>query len=146
MAGAYQTSGESARRGTNIWPDSGGGWMNGRGDDTQTMFVGYGHIADFFTGFDWWKTNPHDELVNSGNYCLADPGNLYVVYLPHAGKVTVKLEPGTIAGSGSTPPAGKESRLLKTQPAHPGVRPARRTTPVGPIPTIGRFCSKNDDA
>src|SRR5437764_187269 len=31
MAGGYQTSGESARRGTNIWPDSGGGWMNGRG-------------------------------------------------------------------------------------------------------------------
>jgi hypothetical protein len=30
MAGAYGTAGESARRGTNIWPDSGGGWMNGR--------------------------------------------------------------------------------------------------------------------
>ncbi len=95
MAGAYQTAGESTRRGTNIWPDTGGGWMNGRGDDTQTMFVGYGHIVDFFTGFAWWKTNPHDELVNNGNYCLAEPGKLYAVYLPHAGKVTVKLEPGT---------------------------------------------------
>ena len=73
MAGAYQTSGESIRRGTNIWPDTGGGWMNGRGDDTQTMFLGYGHIVDFFTGFEWWKTNPHDELVDGGNYCLADP-------------------------------------------------------------------------
>ena len=41
MAGAYQTAGESARRGTNIWPDLGGGWMNGRGDDTMTMFLGY---------------------------------------------------------------------------------------------------------
>ncbi len=29
MAGGYQTTGETARRGTNIWPDSGGGWMNG---------------------------------------------------------------------------------------------------------------------
>jgi hypothetical protein len=95
MAGGYQTSGESARRGTNIWPDTGGGWLNGRGDDTQTMFVGYGHIVDFFTGFAWWKTNPHDELVDSGDYCLADPGKLYAVYLPHGGKVTVKLEPGT---------------------------------------------------
>jgi hypothetical protein len=95
MAGGYQTAGESTRRGTNIWPDSGGGWMNGRGDDTQTMFIGYGHIVDFFTGFEWWKTNPHDELVNQGDFCLADPGHVYAVYLPHGGKVTVRLEPGS---------------------------------------------------
>lgn len=94
MAGGYQTAGESARRGTNIRPDTGGGWMNGRGDDTQTMFVGYGHIVEFFTGFDWWKSQPHDELVNSGNYCLADPGNVYAVYLPHGGQATLRLLPG----------------------------------------------------
>jgi hypothetical protein len=94
MAGAYGTSGESARRGTNIWPDTGGGWLNGRGDDTQTMFLGYGHMVDFFTGFEWWKTNPHDELVNNGNYCVADPGKTYAVYLPHGGNVTVQLRPG----------------------------------------------------
>jgi hypothetical protein len=94
MAGAYGTAGESARRGTNIWPDSGGGWLNGRGDDTQTMFVGYGHMVDFFTSFEWWKTNPHDELVSSGDDCLADPGKTYAVYLPHGGSVTVQLQPG----------------------------------------------------
>jgi hypothetical protein len=98
MAGGYQTAGESVRRGTNIWPDTGGGWMNGRGDDTQTMFIGYGHIVDFFTGFEWWKTNPHDELVNQGNFCLADTGHVYAVYLPHGGKVTVRLEPGPYRG------------------------------------------------
>lgn len=95
MAGGYQTTGESARRGTNIWPDTGGGWMNGRGDDTQTMLVGYGHIVEFFTSFEWWKTNPHDELVNNGNYCLADIGKTYAIYLPHGGRVTVRLQPGT---------------------------------------------------
>jgi Protein of unknown function (DUF4038)/Domain of unknown function (DUF5060) len=94
MAGAYQTAGETARRGTNIWPDTGGGWMNARGDDTMTMFLGYGHMFDFFTGFEWWKTNPHDELVNRGNYCLADPGNTYAVYLPQAGQATIQLLPG----------------------------------------------------
>ena len=94
MAGGYGTAGESARRGTNIAPDTGGGWMNGRGDDTQTMFLGYGHMVDFFTGFEWWKTNPHDELVNQGNYCVADPGRKYAVYLPHGGTVTVQLAPG----------------------------------------------------
>ena len=93
MAGAYGTAGESARRGTNIWPDSGGGWLNGRGDDTQTMFLGYGHMIDFFTSFEWWKTNPHDELVSVGNYCVADPGKLYAVYLPHGGSVTIHLQP-----------------------------------------------------
>ena len=94
MAGGYGTAGESARRGTNIAPDTGGGWMNGRGDDTQTMFLGYAHMVDFLTGFEWWKTNPHDDLVNNGNYCVADPGHTYAVYLPHGGKVTVQLAPG----------------------------------------------------
>ncbi len=94
MAGGYQTAGETARRGTNIWPDMGGGWMNGRSDDTTTMFRGYGHMVDFITGFDWWKTNPHDELVDNGNYCLAEPGKIYAVYLPHSGKVTIHLKPG----------------------------------------------------
>jgi hypothetical protein len=98
MAGGYQTTGESTREGTNIWPDTGGGWINGRGDDTQTMLVGYGHIVEFFTSFEWWKTNPHDELVDQGDYCLANPGRIYAVYLPHAGKVTVKLEPGSYRG------------------------------------------------
>jgi hypothetical protein len=94
MAGGYQTTGESAGRGTNVWPDTGGGWMNGRGDDTQTMLLGYGHILDFFTSFEWWKTNPHDELVDGGDYCLAQPGKIYAVYLPHGGGVTVRLQPG----------------------------------------------------
>jgi len=94
MAGGYQTAGETARRGTHVWPDSGGGWMNGRGDDTMTMFQGYGHLLDFFTAFEWWKTAPHDELVSDGNYCLANPSQVYVVYLPAGGPVTVRLDAG----------------------------------------------------
>ena len=68
--------------------------MNGRGDDTMTMLEGYAHMVDFFTSFDWWKTEPHDELVDGGNYCLAEPGKLYAVYLPHGGRVTVRLAAG----------------------------------------------------
>jgi hypothetical protein len=94
MAGAYQTTGETCRRGTNIYPDTGGGWMNGRGDDTMTMLVGYAHMVDFFTSFEWWKTEPHDELVNNGAYCLAKLGEIYVIYLPRGGNVDVKLESG----------------------------------------------------
>jgi hypothetical protein len=95
MAGGYQTAGETCRRGTNIAPDTGGGWMNGRGDDSMTMFLGYGHMVDFFTSFEWWKTEPHDELVDGGNYCLAQEREIYAVYLPHAGKVRVKLPAGS---------------------------------------------------
>jgi hypothetical protein len=50
-------------------------------------------MVDFITSFEWWKTNPHDELVNKGNYCLADPGRIYAVYLPHGGDVTIHLQP-----------------------------------------------------
>ncbi len=110
MAGAYGTAGESSRRGTNIWPDTGGGWINGRGDDTMVMLKGYEHMVDFFTSFEWWKTEPHDELVDNGAYCLAKPGEIYAVYLPMrpacgsgedfdsqkaCGNVSLKLEPGT---------------------------------------------------
>jgi len=94
MAGAYGTAAESTRRGTNIWPNTGGGWINGRGDDTMTMLKGYGHMVDFFTSFEWWKTEPHDELVNNGAYCLAQPGEIYAVYLPRGGDVTLQLQAG----------------------------------------------------
>jgi hypothetical protein len=116
MAGAYGTAGESARRGTNIWPDTGGGWINGRGDDTMVMLKGYAHMVDFFTSFEWWKTEPHDELVNHGTYCLAKPGEIYAVYLPEGGDVIVKLEPGSYqatwfsAFTGETVPLAEPAR------------------------------------
>jgi hypothetical protein len=54
MAGAYQTTGETAKRGTGV----------------------------------------ADELVDSGAFCLAEPGNVYVVYLRHRGSVTAMLDAG----------------------------------------------------
>ena len=110
MAGAYGTAGESARRGTNIWPNTGGGWINGRGDDTMVMLKGYEHMVDFFTSFEWWKTEPHDELVSKPAYCLAKLGEIYAVYIPlrplcvnvahfgyedECGEITIQLGAGT---------------------------------------------------
>jgi hypothetical protein len=128
MAGGYQTAGETARRGTHIWPDTGGGWMNGRGDDTMTMFAGYGHLVDFFTSFDWWKAEPHDELVSEGNYCLALPGEVYAVYLPHGGSVTLQLQSGRYGGAWFNPSTGEQLPLESiegrrwTSPAAPDAR------------------------
>jgi hypothetical protein len=95
MAGAYQTTGETAKRGTGVWPDTGGGWVNGRGDSTMTMLAGYEHMVDFFTSFDWWLLEPHDELVPGGGaYCLAEPGRTYAVYLPMGQALRVQLAEG----------------------------------------------------
>jgi hypothetical protein len=111
MAGCYQTTGETARRGTGYWPDTGGGWVNGRGDDSMVMLRGYAHIVAFFTGFEWWKTDPHDELVNKGAYCLAEPGRCYAVYLPRGGKATVRLEEGRYRASWFNPRSGETKAL-----------------------------------
>jgi Protein of unknown function (DUF4038)/Domain of unknown function (DUF5060)/Putative collagen-binding domain of a collagenase len=97
MAGCYQTTGETAKRGTGVAPDTGGGWVNGRGDDTMTMLKGYAHMVDFFTSFEWWKMDPHDELANNGAFCLAEIGSRYVVYLQSGGDVEVNLSPGRYA-------------------------------------------------
>ena len=125
MAGGYQTAGETARRGTNIWPDTGGGWMNGRGDATMTMFQGYAHMVDFFTSFDWWKTEPHDELVDNGGYCLAKPGAIYAIYLPCGGRTAARLQPGHYAANwfnartGETFPLPPAEGRFWTSPAAP---------------------------
>jgi hypothetical protein len=79
------------------------------------MLVGYAHIVDFFTSFEWWKTSPHDELVNNGAFCLAEPGRLYVTYLPMGGTVTVKLEPGQYRASWFNPRNGRTVALAEAQ-------------------------------
>jgi len=107
MAGTYQTTGETAKRGTGVWPDTGGGWINGRGDDTMVMLNGYAHMVDFFTGFEWWKTEPHDDLVDGGAYCLAEPGKIYVVYMPRGGRVTIDLVPGRYQATWLNPRSGQ---------------------------------------
>jgi hypothetical protein len=74
------------------------------------MLQGYAHMVEFFTAFEWWKADPHDELVNKGAYCLAEPGRCYAVYLPQGGKATVRSEEGRYranwfnARSGETKP------------------------------------------
>lgn len=107
MAGSYQSTGETAKRGTNVWPNTGGGWMNGRGDSTMTMLTGYAHVLEFFTSFEWWKADPHDELVTAGAYCLADPGRTYAVYLPHGAAAVVRLGSGRYRARAFNPLTGQ---------------------------------------
>jgi len=122
MAGCYQTTGETAKRGTGVAPDTGGGWVNGRGDATMTLLKLQAHMVEFFTSFEWWKAEPHDELVTGGAFCLALPGELYAIYLPRGGAVTVTLEPGRYraawfnARTGESKAAGSPSGSQWTSP------------------------------
>jgi hypothetical protein len=104
LAGGYQTTGERADSAT------GGGWINGRGDDTMIMLELYGHLYDFFTSMTWWKlvpdTNlvvsvqPHPSRKSAGNApapgkvlaLRSAEGDLAVVYVPGGGVVTLKGE------------------------------------------------------
>jgi hypothetical protein len=115
MAGCYQTTGETARRGTGYWPDTGGGWVNGRGDATMVLAIGNAHAVEFFTGFPWWTTEPHDDLADGGAFCLADPGRVYAVYLPMGRKVNVRLLPGAYDARWFNPRDGKTIPLPRVE-------------------------------
>jgi len=89
------------------------------------MLNGYAHMVEFFTSFEWWKTEPHDELINNGAYCVAEPGAIYAVYLPKGGKVAVDLKPGRYraewfsAMTGEIVPIGTVDGPAWTSPAAP---------------------------
>jgi hypothetical protein len=64
--------------------------------------------------------------VNHGAYCLAKPGEIYAVYLPKAGDVSIKLEPGKYeakwfnAFTGETVPLPPVEGPVWTSPKAPG--------------------------
>ena len=106
MAGCYQTTGESARTGTGVAPDTGGGWVNGRGEDSMTMLGDYRRLAEFFTAFDWWTCQPRNNLIEQQLPCLAVEGQCYVVYLPTGGRATIRLNEGKYRARWSKPRTG----------------------------------------
>lgn len=80
MTGSYQTTGETAEYGTGAGEDTGGGWINGRGNDKMTMLRYYKIIKDVFERTQYWKLTPRNDLVNIGNLCLANEAQEYLVY------------------------------------------------------------------
>ena len=115
MAGGYQTTGERA----NIAKM--GGWITGRGNKEMTMLDGYSRLRGFFEKFEWWKLEPHPELVIGQSkalpvveggkavaaLCLAEPGERYVIYLRQGGTATVQLAPARYAVRRFSPSTGK---------------------------------------
>lgn len=105
MAGTYQTTGESGKHATAAAPDV-GGWINGRADEKMTLAGYHRHLAEFFTSYEWWKSEPHDELVTAGAFCLAEPGKTYAIYMEHGAAATVTLEAGKYSASWFNPRTG----------------------------------------
>ncbi|MDO8539891.1 MAG: DUF5060 domain-containing protein [Opitutaceae bacterium] len=94
MAGCYQTTGERANDGTGAGPDTGGGWVNGRGNEHMTMLLGYRRMMDFFTSFPWWTLEPRPDLAGEGALLLAEVSKRYVAYLPKPGNASFQLARG----------------------------------------------------
>lgn len=115
MAGGYQTTGERANEGTGAGRDAGGGWINGRGNDSMTMLARYRIIKHIFEQVRYWEMDPHQELVNFGNLCLADPGSEYLVY-SRVPNCRVVLPPGsTYSVKMIDPVTGEETMLPDTK-------------------------------
>ena len=93
-----------------LGPDTGGGWINGRGDDTMTMLELYGHIYDFFTAHHLVETAARtptssspssrirkaagqDQALRAEAFAARNAeGDLAAVYVPDGGVVTLKGE------------------------------------------------------
>ncbi len=51
-------------------------------------------VWDTFESFPYYQLQPHPELVSAG-FCLANPGQTYLVYLPEKGSLDLQLAAGT---------------------------------------------------
>lgn len=101
MAGGYQTTGERANA------PGGGGWINGGGTHDMVLLKSHAHLMKFFTSVPWWTTEPHNDIVSAGAYCLSAPGQVYLIYLPHGGSATVNLADGRYTAKWFNPRTGK---------------------------------------
>jgi hypothetical protein len=115
FAGGYQTTGERADTGTGAGNDTGGGWVNGRGDASMTMLAGYAHIRTFFEAFEWWKTVPADSLVTGHAWCLAEPDRQYAIYLHSGGIAVIRLPERPFTVRAFSPRTGEWKTLIENQ-------------------------------
>lgn len=90
--------------GGHVWlayvPESaqgGGTWPLEKSFERNTLdyegAVSMGHFSRFFRAVEYWKMEPHTELVKEypDPYCLALPGHEYIIYLRWGGTVKVDL-------------------------------------------------------
>jgi hypothetical protein len=126
-------------------PENVGGWPLEAGFERTTYdydgAVSMGIIAQFFKGIDWWNMEPHPELILEypQPFCLARPGEEYLVYLRYGGSPVINLgataggknyeyywfNPGTGEKKETEVAAGKELIRLNCPEMYPGVTELR---------------------
>lgn len=78
-------------------PTGGGSWPLDESFEENTLnYEGaraMSHLAQFFKNVSWWRMKPAPELVKdySDPYCLANPGEEYVIYLRWGGRAGIDL-------------------------------------------------------
>jgi hypothetical protein len=82
-------------------PSEGGPWPLEKGFVKNTLdypgAISISHLANFFKKIQWWNLSPHPDLLQEypQKFCLAKPGNEYIVYLRYAGGIKVDLNPSS---------------------------------------------------
>jgi len=103
--------------------------------------VSMGILAKFFKGIQWWNMEPHPELILEypQPFCLARPGEEYVIYLRYGGSPVINLganatdkqyeyywfNPATAEKQDTQPITGKELMRLTCPEMYPGVTDLR---------------------
>lgn len=60
----------------------------------EPVWIQLGGARTFMESLPFWEMESHDELIKSGTaFCLAKPSEVYTLYLPSGGDVTVNLPP-----------------------------------------------------
>jgi hypothetical protein len=84
-------------------PTQQGAWPLETSFETDTLdypgAVSMGFMARFLRSMEWWKLEPHPELVSeyAARFCSAEPGRNYVVYARWGGTLKVDLRPSSEA-------------------------------------------------
>lgn len=98
--GQYKLNSEQVRRGAWGIAMAGGFFMYGEHDILWNGIGPYGAggahpylriLHDFVESLPFWTMDPRNDLVNGGRYCLAAPGQHYLVYTENGGTVTLDL-------------------------------------------------------
>lgn len=82
-------------------PAKQGAWPLEAGFETDTLdypgAVSMSFMARFLRSMEWWKLEPHPELVSdyAAKFCSAEPGRNYVVYARWGGVLKVDLRPSS---------------------------------------------------
>ena len=122
-------------------PAGGGGpWPVERGAEISSFnyqgAVSMQHLAAFFKNIKWWELTPRPDLVNDypQPFCLAKPGEEYVVYLRYGGMINLVMgetaigknftyywyNPSTGETGGRRQITGKESLQFISPGMYPG--------------------------